>query len=58
MARHGAVEPGLEERGPLVVELVSATFVVLADARNPRVDALKGQKVGLNKEDHVLDETK
>ena len=41
LARDGAVEPGLEEGGPLVVELVSAALVVLAHASDSRIDALK-----------------
>ena len=40
VTRNRAVESRLEEGRPLVVELVSTAFVVLADASNTRVDAL------------------
>ena len=41
LAGNGAVEPGLQEGRPAVVELVRAAAVVLADPRDARVDALK-----------------
>lgn len=37
IARHGAIESGLEERGPVVQ---AAACVVLADSGNPGVDGL------------------
>ena len=40
VAGHGAVEPGLEEGGPPVPELVGASLVVLANSSNPRVNLL------------------
>jgi hypothetical protein len=40
VTRNRAVESRLEEGRPLVVELVSAALVVLADASNTRVNAL------------------
>ena len=40
VAGHGAVEPGLEEGGPPVPELVRTPLVVLADPSNSRVDDL------------------
>ena len=40
VAGHGAVEPGLEEGGPPVPELVGASLVVLANPSNPRVNLL------------------
>ena len=40
LARDGAVEPGLEECGPAMLELVRASPIALANSGNPGIDAL------------------
>ena len=43
LAGDGAVEPRLEERGPLVAEFVRAARVVFADAGHAGEDGLEGR---------------
>ena len=44
LAGDGAVEPRLEERGPLVAEFVRAARVVFAHAGHAGEDGLEGRK--------------
>jgi len=41
LAGNGAVESGLEERGPSLLELVGTAAIVFANSGNSRIDALK-----------------